>query len=427
MSERSAAEFAARVQAAAQAPGVALVGWAGREAAQAALSRLVLPGRGQEAWRFVKLGGVLDASYGAASPVAASQVPAGLIGVDEACARLVCVGGVYAPGLSSVGASEGVKIVTMGMAGAPAGLGELAGRAFGEDVFAVLNAATLADGVVVEVGRDVSVKQPIHVIHVGVSGQGGATGYAASRLFVRVGRGSSAALVEEYVGEGASWTNAVTEIVVEDSARLTHVKVQAEALSAQHVARTAVEVGAHGAYDSVTVQFGAGLSRQDTVARLVGGGATCALHGLTLIGGAQESDTHTAVEHVHAHTESDQLHKCVVADEAHAVFNGKIHVFRDAQQIQAYQLNRNLLLSGRAKVDTKPQLEIFADDVKCTHGATIGQLDPEQLFYLQARGLGEGAARELLTYAFAAQVLDKVSVEAVRAALVAELGRRAGR
>jgi Fe-S cluster assembly protein SufD len=357
---------------------------------------------------------------------AAVGAPAGLLGVDVVAARLVFVQGVFAPALSTLPATAGLTITTLGQSGAPEGLDALAQRGFGEDLLATLNSATLADGASVVVGRDVSVALPVHVIHIAAGSAEGA-GYAAARLSVRVGRGSKLALIEEHVGQGAAWTNAVTEIVVEDSATLTHIKVQDAPLEALHTARTVVEVQAHGRYDSTTAQLGAALSRQDTIARLVGGGATCALHGLTLIGGEQESDTHTVVEHAHAHTESDQLHKCVISDSAHAVFNGKIHVLQDAQQINAYQLNRNLLLSNRAKVDTKPQLEIFADDVKCTHGATIGQLDPDQLFYLQTRGLGAAAARELLTYAFAAQVLDKITVAPAREALIAELGRRAAR
>jgi Fe-S cluster assembly protein SufD len=389
---------------------------------------LALPARSQEAWRFVKLGGLLGADFAplTAAELAAVPAPVGVVGVDAVAARLVFVQGAYAPALSSVPAIAGVTITTFAASGAPSGAGDVALAAFGEDTLAALNAATLADGVSIVIGRNVSVALPIHVIHVAAGGAAGA-GYAPSLLSVRVGRGSKAALVEEHVGHGAAWSNAVTEIVVEDSARLDHIKVQDVPTGAWHTARCAVKVEAHGAYDSTTAQLGGALARQDTVARLVGGGATCALHGLTLVGGEQQSDTHTVVEHAHAHTTSDQLHKCVVSDGAHAVFNGKIHVLQDAQQIAAYQLNRNLLLSNKAKVDTKPQLEIFADDVKCTHGATIGQLDLDQLFYLQTRGLGVAEARELLTYAFAAQVLDKITVEPVRAALVAELGRRAGR
>jgi Fe-S cluster assembly protein SufD len=363
---------------------------------------------------YVEQGGLQGADFAplTAAELAAVPAPVGLVGVDAVAARLVFVQGAYAPALSSVPAIAGVTIKTFAASGPPAGVDDVE--------------STLAEGVSIVVGRDVSVALPLHVIYVAAGGAAGA-GYAPSLLSVRVGRGSKAALVEEHVGHGSAWSNAVTEIAVEDSARLDHIKVQDVPRDSWHTARCEVKVEAQGAYNSTTAHLGGALSRQDTGARLMGCGATCALHGLTLAGGEQHSDTHTVVEHACARTTSDQLHKCVVSQGAHAVFHGKIRVLQDAQQVSANQLNRNLLLSHNSKVNTKPQLEIFADDVKCTHGATIGQLDLDQLFYLQTRGLGVAEARELLTYAFAAQVLDKITVEPVRtalgAALVAALGR----
>jgi Fe-S cluster assembly protein SufD len=196
-----------------------------------------------------------------------------------------------------------------------------------------------------------------------------------------------------------------------------HVRVQREAAAAFHVATSAVRLERDATYSSVSVALGARISRHTLNVLQAGEGASIALDGLALIHERQLADTHSFVDHAHPNGTSRQLHKCVVGGHAHAVFNGRILVRQGAQLTNSAQQSRNLLLSQRAHVDTKPQLEIFADDVKCAHGAAIGQLEAEEMFYLRSRGLSELAARNLLTYGFAAEIVDRIPVASVKAGL----------
>src|SRR5207237_10428365 len=202
--------------------------------------------------------------------------------------------------------------------------------------------------------------------------------------------------------EGAYFTNAVTEIAIADSASVSHVHVQREGRQAFHIANCAVALGHSSRYQSVSVALGARISRYSLDVEQTAEGAECAIDGLALITDSQLADTHTSIDHAHPHGISRQQHKCIVDGSAHAVFNGKIMVRHGAQLTNSSQSSRNLLLSAKARVDTKPQLEIFADDVKCAHGATVGQLDAEEVFYLRSRGLSELTARNLLTNPFGA-------------------------
>jgi Fe-S cluster assembly protein SufD len=232
-------------------------------------------------------------------------------------------------------------------------------------------------------------------------------------------RGSECLLIEDYVSlnDGVYFNNPVTEIVVEGGARVRHVKLQRESRQAFHIASSAITLGRGAFYSSTSIAIGGRISRNDLQLLQTAEGAECALDGLTLIGGRQLADTHTTIDHAKAHGSSRQLNKCIVDGGAHAVFNGKIMVRKHAQQIDSAQSSRNLLLSDKAHVDTKPQLEIFADDVKCAHGATVGQLDVDELFYLKSRGLSESTARSLLIYAFAAEIIEKIPVASVKGQL----------
>jgi len=192
------------------------------------------------------------------------------------------------------------------------------------------------------------------------------------------------------------------------------VRVQRESPQAFHVAHCTVSLARASVFHSVGVALGARLSRYNLNVLQAGEGTACTIDGLALIGGQQLADTHSAIDHAHPHGMSRQLHKCIVGGAAHAVFNGKIVVRPGAQLTDSAQSSRNLLLTGKAHVDTKPQLEIFADDVKCSHGATVGQLDAEEVFYLKSRGLSEAAARNLLTYAFGAEIIARIPVATLR-------------
>jgi Fe-S cluster assembly protein SufD len=232
-------------------------------------------------------------------------------------------------------------------------------------------------------------------------------------------QGAEVTVVEDYVGlqDGAACVNAVTEIAVGPNAHVRHVRRQQESAASFHIATCAVRLERDASYRSVAVAAGARISRLNLNVLQAGVGTSCQLDGLALIRDRQLADTHSFVDHAHPHGTSRQLHKCVVGGHAHAVFNGRIMVRPGAQRTDSAQASRNLLLSRRAHVDTKPQLEIFADDVKCAHGATVGQLDAEELFYLRSRGLSEPVARGLLTYGFAAEIVDRIPVPSVAEAL----------
>jgi len=239
------------------------------------------------------------------------------------------------------------------------------------------------------------------------------------RLLVVGEENSSATLIESFVSNtGEShFTNGIAEIVLKDGARLEHYRVQNENRAAYHVAATAAELGRASSYDATSINFGARLARHDISVVMDHEGAECWVDGLYVAGGNQHTDTHSVIDHKQPNCTSHQLYKGILDGNARAVFNGKIFVREGAQKTDAMQTNKNLLLSAQARVDTKPQLEIYADDVKCAHGAAVGQIDEEELFYLQARGLNPELGRSLLTYGFAEEVIGKIKVESIRSQL----------
>jgi Fe-S cluster assembly protein SufD len=283
------------------------------------------------------------------------------------------------------------------------------------NAFLALNTALHADGVVVRVGRSHTIDEPLHVVYFS-TGLGAEPPASHPRLLVLVERGAQATLVESFGGPaGESYlTNAVTEIVLADGAGLDHYRLQEEGAAAFHVASQAVRLGRDSRYASHSIQLGAALARTDIRAVFSDPGAECVLNGLFVTGAAQHSDTHTLIDHAVPHCTSRQLYKGVLDDRSRGVFFGRILVRADAQKTDAEQTNKNLLLSREALVDSTPQLEILADDVRCKHGSTTGQLDPQALFYLRSRGIGAEAARALLTYAFASDVVQRIRVRCLR-------------
>ena len=387
-----------------------------REQAQTALGALAMPTLRDEAWRFTSLAPLHQLILQPAT--AASRLQAEDIApfcLDDATTRLVFVDGVYAPQLSSPALEGGVLVSDLptAMAKHPAALKAQLGRQqkLGDNVFAALNTAYLQDAAVLVVPRHVEVAAPVHLLFVAT--QAGALSHP--RFLLLAEAGSSVTVIEDYVAlqDAAYLVNPVTEIVLADQAKLTHVRVQRDGAQAFHIANCAVSVGRSANYQSVSVAMGAQLSRYH-LSVVLGEGAECAVDGLALLAGSQLADTHSCIDHAQPHATSRQLHKCIADDSAHAVFNGKVIVRPGAQRTDSAQSSRNLLLSSRAQIDTQPQLEIFADDVKCTHGATIGQLDAEELFYLQSRGLSGGAARQLLTYAFGAEIIERIPVASLK-------------
>jgi len=246
------------------------------------------------------------------------------------------------------------------------------------------------------------------------------------RILVILGNNSQASVVETFVGGDATryFTNAVTEIVVGENAGLEHYRLQCEGTDAQHVSAVLVRAQRAARYASHSITLGGALVRNDLTAVLEGEGVECTLNGLYAADAERLVDNHTTIDHVRPHCGSREMYKGILADRSRGVFNGKIIVRPDAQKTDAKQTNRALLLSEDARINTKPQLEIFANDVKCTHGAAVGQLDDEALFYLRSRGLGEGTARRLLTHAFAADVLNRMGLEAVRTMVDQRLQRQ---
>jgi Fe-S cluster assembly protein SufD len=280
---------------------------------------------------------------------------------------------------------------------------------------AALNTAFLQSGVFVFIPKNVKLESPVQITFV-AEGENSAN---FPRLLVVAEEHSSATLIENYVSAngGRYFTNAIAEIIVKDGAHLEHYRLQRESSNAFHVSTTATELGRSSRYYTTSINLGAQLSRHDISVVMDHDGAETSVDGLYMVDGNQHSDTHSVIDHKSPHCTSHQLYKGILDGNGRAVFNGKVFVRKGAQKTDAIQTNKNLLLSDKAHVDTKPQLEIFADDVKCAHGAAVGQIDPDQLFYLETRGIGPELGRSLLTYGFAEEVVQKIKIESIRAEL----------
>ena len=293
-----------------------------------------------------------------------------------------------------------------------------------KNAFTALNATFFDDAVVLEIAKGAVLREPLAVTFAAPEGTN-AVHYP--RVLVLAGERSQAALVQTFTGHGRTFTDAVTEIVCGDGAVLEHTLVQQESEDARHVHAVGVRVGRAAVYTSHNVALGAALARTDLDVVLAAEGAECALYGLFVGRGSQHLDTHTTIDHAKPRGTSRELYKGILDGSSRGVFHGKILVRPDAQKTDAIQTNKNLLLSREALVNSTPALEILADDVKCKHGSTTGQLDAAALFYLQSRGIGAAEARALLTWAFAADVAERIPVPSVRADVERELGRRLSR
>ncbi|WP_298910631.1 Fe-S cluster assembly protein SufD [uncultured Nostoc sp.] len=348
--------------------------------------------------------------------------------------RLVFVNGIFSPDLSSVAdLPEGIWVEDL--AGFPLEYRSrlqnyLVQEQGTEEVFTALNTAAFTNASVVWVGKNVVVETPIHLLFLSIPGNSPIL--SQPRSLVVAESGSSVTLIEDYLyqptniedpdqielGEVVHFTNAVTEIWVEENAQVNHTRIQQESAEAFHIGKTSVSQARDSRYTCNAINLGAKLSRHNLEILQTGEQTETTLNGLTMIFGKQLEDTHSTIALNHPHGTSEQLHKCIVGDRAHAVFNGKVFVPKPAQLTNAAQLNRNLLLSSKARVDTKPQLEITADNVKCAHGATVSQLEDDEIFYLQSRGIDENDARKLLVNAFAAEVINKIPIPSLRKILL---------
>ena len=278
-----------------------------------------------------------------------------------------------------------------------------------------LNTAFLQSGVFLCIPKNVKLEKPVQITFIG----GTANGANFPRVLVVAEENSSATLIENFVarGEERYFTNAVAEVVLKDGAHLEHYRLQRENKNAFHVSTTSAELGRASRYDTTSINLGAQLSRHDMSVVMDHEGAETWVDGLYMVDSDQHADTHSVIDHKQPHCNSHQLYKGILDGNSRAAFNGKIFVREGAQKTDAMQTNKNLLLSEKARVDTKPQLEIYADDVKCAHGAAVGQIDPEELFYLEARGIGPELGRSLLTYGFAEEVIAKIKLESIRTEL----------
>jgi Fe-S cluster assembly protein SufD len=400
-----------------------------RGRAAASFAALGFPTVRDEEWRFTNVAPIANAEFRPAdgkAPVSEADL-AGYLYAD-APHRIVMVDGWFSPELSRTGTlPAGVRVGSLAAAVTDQAdvvqryLGQLTD--FGTRAFAALNTALAADGAYVHIPDGVVLSEPLQLLFVASGVPGAVPAMASARVLVVAGDRTQAQLVETYAGpRGAAYfTNAVTEIFAGEGAVIDHYKVQEESIEAFHIASMHVHLGRSANVSSHSFSLGGRFVRNDAIAHLDGEGAECTLNGLYLADGERLVDNHTMIDHAKPHCPSHEIYKGILGGKARAVFNGKIVVRQDAQKTDAKQTNRALLLSDDASINTKPQLEIFADDVKCTHGAAIGQLDEDAIFYLRARGLTFFEARDMLIHAFAGEILDRVRIEPLRHALEGEL------
>jgi Fe-S cluster assembly protein SufD len=394
-----------------------------RDRATHQLQTIVLPSIRDEEWRFTDVSALLSIPFQAntaeAESVSLDEIQAFLI--SEAPQRLVFVNGNYCSWLSTVNSVSGWFIgdLAAAMKGEVAAhLVQALGQQLGhEEAFTQLNSASFTDAAVIWVGKNQQVEQPIHLLFVSLDGA--APLVSSPKAVVLAEESSSVNLIEEYVslGENSNLTNAVTEMWLSPNAQVTHTRIQQESHATFHVGKTAVSQARNSRYHNHTVSVGAKLSRHHLEIYQTGEQTETTLNGLTMIAGEQVGDMHSTIALTSPYGVTRQLQKNIADDKAHAVFNGKVFVPRAAQLTDAGQLNRNLLLSPKARIDTKPQLEIVADNVKCTHGATVSQLEDDEVFYLQSRGIDAMSAQKLLVYAFAFEVISKIPIASLQSRL----------
>lgn len=407
-------------------------GWDGRAQALAQLAMQSLPTVRDEEYKYTPLNRLGDVPWSASSALAIDRAIIQnqfLSEVDQH--SIVFVNGRFARGLSNV---DGLKFSTLDES-KPKELGTLAlsrqvdfpvsahlGRLNkpAMPLTAALNTACFQDGIYLEVLS--KLEKPVHVVHINVGEQNVST----PRNLIVVGTGAELNLIETYLSDSETLSLPVTEVIVHSGAVMEHVRLGNEGISAKHISLTEVYQHDQSTYRSTNICFGGALTRNDINIFVAGENAHTRFDGVVALDGEQHADNHTRLDHAQPNCESFEVYKHLLSGKSRAVFNGKIFVHQDAQKTDAKQTNMTLLLSQDAQIDTKPQLEIFADDVKCTHGATIGQIRQEALFYLKSRGIDDATAKGLLVYAFAAEVLELVQNRALRAALeqmlIAKLG-----
>jgi len=402
-----------------------------RARAFAAHCELGLPTTKDEEWKYTSLREIAETYFvhGGPKPIQNSDfATVAFEGLDQI--QLVFVNGIFSAEMSSpLDGIEGLAIQPLCTA-----LADQPDARFGslikleEFTFAALNTATFRCGAQIVFAKNAVIKPVVHVVHVGVPDHNETASYHAARNFIVSEEGSQATILESYVtaGNGPVLCNSVTEVFVASNAHLQHVKVQCASASSYHFSTAEVKQEADSSYNNYNVLFGGKLSRNDLNVFLNGSNLHSRMDGVVVLTGEQHADNHTKLDHAFAHCDSFEVYKHILDEHSTAVFNGKIYVHQDAQKTDAKQTNQTLLLSPQATINSKPQLEIFADDVKCTHGATVGYLDELPLFYLRSRGLPLKQAEAMMVYAFAAEVLEKITAPTLVAGLEELLFQKLG-
>ncbi|MBW4516931.1 MAG: Fe-S cluster assembly protein SufD [Timaviella obliquedivisa GSE-PSE-MK23-08B] len=393
-----------------------------RESAATQVQALAIPSTRDEEWRFTDLSALMSSQFlsSTSNPLSVDLNEIKSLLIPEATHRLVFVNGVYNSGLSQVNdlpsglfvgsLSEALKVEAVYTA-LQAHFGQQPGS---EDVFTLLNTASFSDTAVLWVEKNQEIAAPVQLLFLSLDGA--ELTISHPRCLIVAEKSSSLTVVEDYASLGlkSNLCNAVTEVWVDENAQVEHTRIQRECHAAYHIGKTVVSQARSSRYTCNAVSTGAKLSRHNLEIYQTGEQTETTLNGLTMIAGEQVGDMHSAIALTAPHGTTHQLHKCIVNDRAHAIFNGKVFVPKAAQMTNAGQLNRNLLLSPKARVDTKPQLEIVADNVKCTHGATVSQLEDDEVFYLQSRGIDAESAQKLLVYAFAFEIISKIPIASLQ-------------
>ena len=383
-------------------------------------AELGFPKTRDEEWRFTNVSSIAKTQF--------APAPSGLnarevaqfdksLSPNEGGPRLVFINGRYSPDLSSgQKLSRGIRATPLREANGAVEAHLSRYAAYQDRAFVALNTANFDDGACIEIPKGTVVEEPIHLVFLATGGEVPVISHP--RSLVVIGPGSQATVVESYLGHGAKYfTNAVTEIVAGDHSVVDHYKLQEEDERSFHVATLQVQIGRDANFSTHSISLGGGGLVRNDINAVLAEGSEATVNGLYLASGSQHIDNHTAIDHAKPHGTSHELYKGILGGTSAAVFNGKIIVRPGAQKTDAKQTNRNLVLSENATIHTKPELQIHANDVRCTHGATIGQLDQEAIFYLQSRGIAKEQARDLLMHAFARDIIDRVKVGSLRARL----------
>lgn len=401
-----------------------------RESAMDRFEQLGFPSVKEEEWKYTNVAPISKLNFKPGPPpidadaLVTSAESARFGYIEAQSSQLIFRNGVLRNDLSSLASLPvGVAAIDLAEAVTDAKYGELIrehlarSADYNANAFTALNTAFFASGAFILIRKGTELQVPLHLNF--IADPTDPVSASFPRVLIISEENSRATVIESYAStsDAAYFTNAVVEIVLKDGARLEHYKVQRESVDAYHIATTTANLGPNSRYDSTSINFGAQLSRHDIHIKMASEGAECWVDGLYVVSSDQHTDTHSVIDHQQPHCTSHQLYKGILDGKSRAVFNGKIFVRHGAQKTDAMQTNKNLLLSNEARVDTKPQLEILADDVKCAHGAAVGQIEEDELFYLETRGIHPDLARNLLTYGFAEEVIGKIKVDSIRAQL----------